>query len=105
MSKEPKKLTCTENIRKNYSVIIHNYFYFRPTISSSVLKSRAHRERSQTQNTKKLSNLALSKQQESEKIDEARKVSSNSTKDGGFSATKQQTNNQIGYFILIVIFY
>ncbi|KAF7640296.1 IRS-type PTB domain-containing protein [Meloidogyne graminicola] len=67
-----------------------------PTISSSVLKSRAHRERSQTQNTKKLSNLALSKQQESEKIDEARKVSSNSTKDGGFSATKQQINNQIG---------
>nr|CAD2169359.1 unnamed protein product [Meloidogyne enterolobii] len=65
-----------------------------PTISSSVLKSRAHRERSQTQNTKKLSKLSSSnnKQPELNKIDESHKVSSNSTKDVGLTPKLSNTS-------------
>lgn len=65
-----------------------------PTISSSVLKSRAHRERSQTQNTKKLSKLSSSKQPEIDKIDESRKASSNLTKDVGLKPKLSNANGQ-----------
>lgn len=92
------------------NVLNYNFiFKFRPTISSSVLKSRAHRERSQTQNTKKLSKLSSSnnKQPELNKIDESHKVSSNSTKDVGLTP-KLSNTSQTGYFIcffIVILFF